>query len=80
MVIVYPCRFAIYNNFATKVCCVIWDLLMKNHQLTIYCLANHRELQLVTSTSVATGVSLVNIRLFPFSTSENIRFLRYSLI
>jgi len=32
------------------------------------------------SNVVTTGVSLVNIRLLPFSTSENIRFLRYSFI
>jgi len=34
----------------------------------------------IASNSVATGVSLVNISLLPFSTSENIRFLRYSFI
>jgi len=28
--------------------------------------------------SVATGLSLVNIRLLPFSTSDNIRFVHYS--
>jgi len=30
------------------------------------------------SINVATGVSLVNIRLLPFPTSDNITFLRYS--
>jgi len=32
------------------------------------------------SINVATGVSLVNIRLLPFSTSDNNKFLRYSFI
>jgi len=32
----------------------------------------------LVSINVATGVSLVNIRLLPFSTSDNITFLRYS--
>ena len=34
----------------------------------------------LVSISVATGVSLVNIRLFPSATSDNIKFLRYSFI
>jgi len=34
----------------------------------------------LVSISVATGVSLVNIRLLPFSTSDNVKFLRYSFI
>jgi len=32
------------------------------------------------SVNVATGVSLVNIRLLPFSTSDNIKFSRYSFV
>jgi len=34
----------------------------------------------LVSTNVATGVSLVNIRLLPFSTSDDIKFLRYSFV
>ena len=34
----------------------------------------------LVSVSVATGVSLINIRLLPYSRSDNITFLRYSFI
>jgi len=34
----------------------------------------------LVSISVATGVSLVNIRLLPFATSHDIKVLRYSFI
>jgi len=34
----------------------------------------------LVSTSITTGVSLVSIRLLPFSTSDNINIFRYSFI
>jgi len=42
-----------------------WDL----H--TVFCIGHNFE---TIISSVATGVSFVNIRLLPFSTSDNIRF------
>jgi len=71
-----------YNrSFGTGLSTCASRLLRKCHENITICM-----LKLVVadcclvSINVATGVSLVNIRLFLFSTSHNVKSLRYSFI
>jgi len=67
----------LFDMGMTLYCTRASRLLHKCHE-TIHCLrAKAGGCCCLVSINVASGVSLVNIRLLPFSASDNIKFLRY---